>query len=212
MLDIIKKLFMTVEYLISQNKKGRQLVFDLDNTIYKETDFLFKIYKEISKTATNNHPDIIYNFLKKTFIEKGRKNLFNKLIKKFPSESFTIKNCLSVLKKFKCNQCIDTFPWFNKFLSKVKKDCTIKIITNGTFEQQQNKIKSIKFNWPQELIEVIYASSIEPKPGILSFYKLKGVENFISPIYVGDSSVDKQFCKKLNIEFYDATRLQKYKS
>jgi len=209
LLDIIKKLFMTVEYLISQNKKGRQLVFDLDNTIYQETDFLFKIYKEISKTATNNPPNIIYNFLKKTFIEKGRKNLFNKLIKKFSSESFTIENCLSIMKKFKCDQCIDTFPWFNKFLSKMKKDFIIKIITNGTFEQQQNKIKSIKFNWPKELIEVIYASFIESKPGVLSFYKLKGVEDFILPIYVGDSPEDEQFSKKLNIEFYDAKKLYK---
>jgi hypothetical protein len=200
---------MTVEYLISQNKKGRQLVFDLDNTIYQETDFLFKIYKEISKTATNNPPDIIYNFLKKTFIEKGRKNLFNKLIKKFSSESFTIENCLSIMKKFKCDQCIHTFPWFNKFLSKMKKDFIIKIITNGTFEQQQNKIKSIKFNWPKELIEVIYASFIESKPGVLSFYKLKGVEDFILPIYVGDSPEDEQFSKKLNIEFYDAKKLYK---
>jgi hypothetical protein len=145
--------------------------------------------------------------MKKTFIEKGRKNLFNKLIRKFSSDSFTIENCLSIMKKFKCDQCINTFPWFHKFLSKMKKDFIIKIITNGTFEQQQNKIKSIKFNWPKELIEVIYASFIESKPGVLSFYKLKGVENFISPIYVGDSSVDKQFCKKLNIEFYDAKRL-----
>ncbi len=198
---------MTVEYLISQNKKGRQLVFDLDNTIYQETDFLFKVYKEISKTATNNPPDIIYNFLKKTFIENGRKNLFNKLIKKFSSESFTIENCLSIMKKFKCHQCIDTFPWFNKFLSKIKKDFIIKIITNGTFEQQQNKIKSIKFNWPKELIEVIYASSIESKPGVLSFYKLKGVEDFILPIYIGDSPEDEQFSKNLNIEFYDAKKL-----
>jgi len=209
LLDIIKKLFMTVEYLISQNKKGRQLVFDLDNTIYEETQFLFKVYKEISKTAINNEPDIIYKFLKKNFIEEGRKDLFNKLKKKFPSESFTVENCLSIMKNFKCNSCIKTFPWFKKFLSQMKSDFIIKIITNGTLQQQQNKIKSIKFNWPKELIEVIYASSIESKPKVLSFYKLKSVENFISPIYIGDSSVDKQFSKKLNIEFYDAKRLYK---
>jgi len=208
LLDIIKRPFMTVEYLISQNKKGRQLVFDLDNTIYEETQFLFKVYKEISKTATNNEPDIIYKFLKKKFIEEGRKDLFNKLKKKFPSESFTVENCLSIMKNFKCNSCINTFPWFKKFLSLMKNDFIIKIITNGTLQQQQNKIKSIKFNWPKELIEVIYASSIEAKPEILSFYKLKDVENFISPIYVGDSSEDEQFCKKLNIEFYDLKKLR----
>ena len=79
----------------------------------------------------------------------------------------------------------------------------IKIITNGTPQQQLNKIRSINFSWPEELIEVVYASSYEAKPKALSFYHLKGAENFISPIYVGDSLVDEQFCVNLNIEFYD---------
>ena len=69
------------------------------------------------------------------------------------------------------------------------------------------KQKSINFLWPEELIEVIYASSYEAKPKVLSFYQLKGVEKFISPLYVGDSLTDEQFCKKLNIEFYDIKKI-----
>ena len=58
---------MTVEYLAEQTKQSRQLIFDLDNTIYLETEFLFRVYSEISKTAVNVNPKIIYEFLKKTF-------------------------------------------------------------------------------------------------------------------------------------------------
>lgn len=207
MLDIIKKPFMTVEYLISQHNKGRQLLFDLDDTIYSEIEFLLKVYKEISKKSINNQSDLIYNFLKNTFLEEGRKNLFDKLNKKFPSEPFSVVDCLNIMRNFQCDGCIDTFPWFKEFISKMKNDFIIKIITNGTLLQQQNKIKSINFNWPRNLIQVIYSSSIKSKPEILSFYALEGVKNFFSPIYIGDSTIDKEFCKKLNIEFFDVNKL-----
>ena len=198
---------MTVKYLTEQSKKERQLIFDLDDTIYLETKFLFQVYKKIAKTANNVNPNVIYNFLKKTFIKDGRKNLFNKLEGAFPSESFSVENSLFIMRNYKCDYCIDTLPWFKKFLSKMSSEFIIKIITNGTPQQQLNKIQSIKFDWPVELIEVIYASSYEEKPKLLSFYQLKGVEKFISPIYIGDSLTDEQFCKKLNIEFYDIKKI-----
>ena len=37
---------MTVEYLAEQTKQSRQLIFDLDNTIYLETEFLFRVYRQ----------------------------------------------------------------------------------------------------------------------------------------------------------------------
>tara|TARA_B100000989_G_C19494816_1_gene451494 strand:- start:642 stop:1241 length:600 start_codon:yes stop_codon:yes gene_type:complete len=198
---------MTVEYLVSQNKKGRQLLFDLDNTIYLEKEYLFRVYKKISKSAIYNEPNRIYNFLERTFINEGRKNLFNKLLIKFPSETFSIDQCLAIMRNFQCDNCIDIFPWFRKFLSSMDSDFVIKIITNGTEKQQKNKINSINFNWPKDLIEVVYASSIAPKPEKLSFFNLKGSENFISPIYIGDSSSDELFAKNLDIEFYNVKNI-----
>ena len=50
---------MTVDYLTEQTKQNRQLIFDLDNTIYLETEFLFKVYDQISKTAVNVNPKIV---------------------------------------------------------------------------------------------------------------------------------------------------------
>ena len=107
------------------------------------------------------------------------------------------------MRNYQCDCCINVLPWFKEFLANMDSNFIIKIITNGTPQQQLNKIKSIRFNWPEELIEVITASSYEPKPKITSFYNLKDVKKFISPIYVGNSSIDQQFSKKLNIEFYD---------
>tara|TARA_Y100000389_G_scaffold118035_1_gene115195 strand:+ start:7559 stop:8164 length:606 start_codon:yes stop_codon:yes gene_type:complete len=198
---------MTVEYLTEQSKKGRQLIFDLDDTIYEETQFLFKVYKEIAQTAINVNPNLIYNFLKKTFIDDGRKNLFNKLKSSFPSESFSLDKSLSIMRNYKCDHCIETLPWFRKLLSNMSREFVVKIITNGVPQQQINKINSINFHWPNDLMEIVTASSFKVKPNIESFYQLKDSKKFISPIYVGDSLTDKEFCKNLNIEFYNVKKI-----
>ncbi|MDB2446945.1 hypothetical protein N9W37_03065, partial [Candidatus Pelagibacter bacterium] len=98
---------MTVEYLTEQTKQNRQLIFDLDNTIYLETEFLFRVYKEISKTSVNTNPKIIYEFLKKTFLNQGRNNLFNKLENSFPTESFSVEKSLFIMRNYWCDSCID---------------------------------------------------------------------------------------------------------
>ena len=200
---------MTVEYLAEQTKQSRQLIFDLDNTIYLETEFLFRVYSEISKTAVNVNPKIIYEFLKKTFLKEGRNNLFNKLENSFPTESFSVEKSLSIMRNYQCDSCINILPWFKEFLSKMSNNFIIKIITNGVPHQQINKISSINFFWPKDLIEIVTASSYEPKPNIQSFYHLKDAKKFISPIYVGDSLTDEEFCKNLNIEFYDIRKINK---
>ena len=198
---------MTVEYLAEQIKQNRQLIFDLDNTIYLETEFLFRVYNEISKTSVNTNPKIIYEFLKKTFLNEGRNNLFNKLENSFPTESFSVEKSLFVMRNYRCGSCINTLPWFKEFLSKVSNNFIIKIITNGEPQQQINKVNSINFFWPNNLIEIVTASSYKAKPNIESFYHLKDAKKLISPIYVGDSLIDKEFCKNLNIEFYDIKNL-----
>ena len=153
---------MTVEYLAEQTKQSRQLIFDLDNTIYLETEFLFRVYNEISKTAVNINPKIVYEFLKKTFLKEGRNNLFNKLENSFPAESFSVEKSLSIMRNYQCDSCINILPWFKEFLSKMSNKFIIKIITNGVPQQQINKINSINFFWPKDLIEIVTASSYEP--------------------------------------------------
>ena len=73
--------------------------------------------------------------------------------------------------------------------------------------KKNNKLNSINFFWPNNLIEIVTASSYKAKPNIESFYHLKDAKKLISPIYVGDSLIDKEFCKNLNIEFYDIKKL-----
>ena len=131
---------MTVEYLVSECNKGREIVFDLDNTIYQETQFLFRVYRAISKTAKYYEPKIVYKFLTNIFKEQGRDKIFDKLISQFNLDYFTIENCLLIMREYSCDKCISTFPWFNTFLSQMRKNFVIKIITNGSLQQQKTKL------------------------------------------------------------------------
>ena len=194
---------MNLDYLINEQKKGRQIIFDLEDTLYPEKQFLFLAYKNISENATG-HQDGIYNFLKKTYLTYGRKNIFDKLEEKFTDTGLTVNKCLELLRSTVCPQCFDHYSWVISFI-RIAQVSELKIITNGNVQQQMNKVNSI--NWAVDKKEIVYAELFEPKPSTSSFYKLSRWQDFMDPIYVGDSQSDKKFSENLKIEFFDVKNL-----
>ena len=194
---------MTINYLIEQFSIKRDFIFDLDNTLIDEKNFLYNAYDEIcSELFPNNYVDALL-FLKSTFELEGRKFIFNKLLNKFPNNDLSIESCLSILRNYKPKRKIETKNWFKEFCFKINKPISLRIITNGNPKQQKNKIDSLKLPNLVTLDEVIYANEFEPKPNPSSFYKLKHANNLNSPIFIGDSEIDKSFCKNLRIEFFN---------
>jgi len=198
------RFFLTIDYLIEQSLDGRDLIFDLDDTLYPEMDFLSLAYRNISKLVSEPEQSSVYYFLVNTFKNEGREKLLDKLCCHFKHENLTLEKCLSILRSTSCKGCLETYFWLKKFLhyTSVKR---LRIITNGTVAQQQNKIASI--NWDATVIEVVYADMYAPKPDPTSFYQLKDWQILNSPIYVGDSFVDSKFAENVGIEFYNAKEL-----
>ena len=194
---------MSINYLTNQLSFGRELIFDLDNTIYNEKDFLFQAYNNISDKLFSKNKKEIYEYLTTTFEKEGRKFIFNKLLKKFPNSKYSVDDCLIILREYKSIKPIQTYPWFKDFASLFINDFNLKIITNGNPSQQMNKINSIEFPKGILLNEIIYANRFKPKPDPDSFYHLKNWKYLKSPIYIGDSLTDKIYCENLQIEFFD---------
>jgi len=188
------------EKLLSTN---RTLIFDLDNTLYSEADYLKHVFRDIcSQHCEDSFPSAL-SFLEETFKNQGRDNLIQKFIEKFKL-GIDKEKILDSYRGCKVDDNIECYHWFKSFTKKYLGDKKkLRIITNGNVEQQKNKIKSINFPNSWQSFEVIFANDFIPKPHPLSFSKLDGNKNFIEPIYIGDSAIDKIFCSNLGIEFFD---------
>ena len=198
---------MNVKYLVNAHNARRTILFDLDNTLYNETDFLFPVYKSISEKFYSDDFDIVYNFLVSEFKYRGRKSLFDKLTMTFPRKGISAKNCLAVLRTYRCSERLTLYPWFLDFLCQVGERFKIRIITNGYVNQQRNKILSINFGNYAKSMDVVYANLIRPKPHIESYFAFRDVEDFNDPIYVGDSDVDFEFSQRTGLEFFNIQNL-----
>jgi len=198
----MKKHSFDIDYLVSAANSGRTMIFDLDNTIYRETDFLFGAYKKISSILLPEYSIEAEEFLKEEFESNGRVGLFDRLKLKFPKCNVSISDCLEILRSYVSLNSIRPFNWFEEFSNAVHNDFLLRIITNGNVQQQKNKIASIDFPDSIFTVEVVYANNHKSKPNPKSYYQLKGWQSFKSPLYVGDSEVDREFCENVEIEFF----------
>lgn len=192
---------MKIDYLISQVLIGRTLIFDLDNTIYEETDFLFGAYKKIAFNSTSSFKSEIFPFMRKTFIREGRKDMFQKVMNKFPDLGLSVNDCLCIIHSYKPSMKIQPYPWFNSFSARVGPTYVFNIVTNGNVIQQKNKIESIEFSFYPNQLNIVYANQFSPKPKPESFMQLTGFSHFSLPIFIGDTFVDRQYADNLGLEF-----------
>ena len=172
----------------------KAIVFDLDNTIYDEIEYLKLAYHWISyKIVLSDNTKLqneIYDFLVDEFMKNGRKNLYQKLknSKKIDDfNEFTLENFLNGLRTCPVNS--------NQ----------IFILTNGNVEQQVNKVKSLNIPF-KETIAISYASSKgikyqKPNPYFLD--KIISENSFINNeiLYIGDSSIDNETAKNIGVDF-----------
>lgn len=198
---------MTIKYLINQSLKGRTLIFDLDNTLYNENDFLKNRYKCISENLSVHKEESkhIYRFLFDNFKKNGRNKLFDKLIDSMPNIIINKQDMINIMRSKLPKSTIQLHDWFLKYLFNGLDE--INIITNGNPTQQKNKIECLFYNTNCN-INVIYANEIKPKPSPDSFFIFCEKFTVKNPIYIGDSLIDEQFCKNANIDFYDVKNLQ----
>jgi phosphoglycolate phosphatase-like HAD superfamily hydrolase len=120
-----------------------------------------------------------------------------------------LEECLYQLRNTNCKNCIDPYEWFKNFVNDAQSsDWRLKIITNGNPQQQMNKLKSLNLSFVANIVEVIFANEYKPKPMIDSYLKLRNVEKFIEPIYVGDSLLDQEFAHNCKIEFFDVNLIK----
>lgn len=187
--------------------KYKLIVFDLDNTLISEKEYLFKAYEDISYFIEKKYlldRIKIENYLKNEFILNGRLNLFDKMIDHFNIREVEIKSILNILRSVKTQKKINLIGNMKLILEMlINNEIPYVIFTNGNVDQQKNKVANIKWEGLQK--DVIYANEINPKPDTISFstYLLKNKIkiNKHEILMIGDSKEDQLFAKNFGCDF-----------
>ena len=192
---------MSIEYLLQALEDGRTLIFDLDDTLYPETEFLFRAYRHICISCYGSNSNAIVDFMTDRFLGHGRQNLFDKTLQRFPNEDASVERFLTLLRTFQCRGELEPFDWFRIFASKVPEDFTLRIVTDGNVCQQRNKLYSLGMERFCNAVSVVYTQSFLPKPSPVSLSGFEDRSRFVAPVYFGNSSADEQFAKNCGFEF-----------
>ncbi len=191
-------------------KKYNLVVFDLDDTLYPERDYLFAAYDSIAQLVSERvgGNSLIYSdFLKKTFIDVGRSNLFDSFINEFNlSNTVNINELLSILRTNECHLFL-----YKKAISLLdylqNENISITIFTNGNLIQQRNKVRCLHLKEVFPAIEVYYAAEYEPKPSplglniIISDYKV----STNSTLLIGDSVTDYEAARAAGVDYLNSS-------
>lgn len=193
----------------------RVFIFDLDNTIYNEEEYLFQGYAAIARFLAGVsgviNEEAFFQELKNIFLKEGRTNLFNKVVKKFHLDHSLVSDCISILHTFEITDKLKINLKIKPLLAELKRaNKHIFILTNGNPTQQKNKVKNIEWGELIDYFQVLYANELKPKPSP------DGVEKILmmtagkksEVVLIGDSETDRLCAENSGIGYVDVTELQ----
>tara|TARA_X000000368_G_scaffold415632_1_gene407775 strand:- start:1514 stop:2128 length:615 start_codon:yes stop_codon:yes gene_type:complete len=186
-------------------------IFDFDNTIINELDYIFPIFIQTLNSTqfdqqSKKELEICYINHFKKFRSKGIIDALN--LEDHQKEIFLDEYIEGLRKSRKFSQMMICDKSFKKFVtSEYFIPDTITIISNGNPLQQKNKFNNTNFEGIEKKIELICANEYKAKPSPNSFN-----ENFFEKnkyLYIGDSSIDMKFAQNAEIDFLNIATLRK---
>jgi HAD superfamily hydrolase (TIGR01549 family) len=183
-------------------------IFDLDNTIYNEEDYLFQAYSAIcdrfAGIVQGHDKKSLFSLMMQIYRQEGRDNLFDKFLSRARIGGGYLEECLKILRTFSPEKQIEMYPKSEKILRfLIEKEKKIYVLTNGNSGQQKNKIRNLLWKGLDEKITFIMANDIEPKPspaGIEHILKIAGIAKD-NTVFVGDSEIDRKCAALGKVKF-----------
>lgn len=184
-------------------------IFDLDNTIYNEDEYLFDAYKQIATSMVRKIPSLNEDELnltfKKLYEAEGRIKLFDKFLNVFDLDPDYLQDCFHILRSFKAGGKYKIYPSVKTVLKElISREKPIYVLTNGNPEQQRNKINNINWEGIDRSICFVFANEFESKPspaGVEYILNISGIEKN-KAVMIGDSEIDHNCAKNSGITFY----------
>lgn len=186
------------------------IIFDLDNTLYDEIEYLSRAYiyigNKISKLNNQFSPQDIFNFLLEEFKSNGRKNLYQKLIAKFDSVYYSLSDFLDDLRRVVIPEnSIQIKEEFHSFITSNINNYNFFIATNGNKIQQENKFRSVNIPY-KNCFNIVYCDTFgigksKPNPFFINYISKSFNIRLNNMLFIGDSVEDYNAALNGGIDF-----------
>lgn len=194
-------IMIDIDYL----KGFDQIIFDLDDTLIYEIDYLFAGYLEIAKNfgKSSLEKTRMFTYLVDNFKLGNRSKLFNDFIYSFSLNESDIVKMLTILRnvKIKGSLRLTNEAKIILYLLMVLNK-KYYVVTNGNPIQQSNKLKQINWDGLPMPTKVVFANEYKPKPSPDSFFQIRELLSQSKILYIGDSEVDFEYAKNCGMNFY----------
>ncbi|PIA77472.1 hypothetical protein BFR04_08500 [Gaetbulibacter sp. 4G1] len=171
-------------------KTNTVLVFDLDDTLYNEIDFLKSAFSEIALKIgkiVSVESSVVYNQMLACFYNK--ENVFEDIINRH-NLSISINELLDIYRNH--NPKLELSKDRVEVLNELKcKGIVLGLMTDGRSKQQRSKIEALKLNtWISEIL--ISEEFGTEKPNINNYKHFENLFGKAKYYYIGDN-VKKDF-------------------
>ena len=190
------------------DKGIKAFVFELDDVIYPEKDYLLQVYYlfanfiEFAEGFPNSKN--LTEFFKTAYLHHGGKDIFDRAKEAYGIDEKYRDNFDRLHHSAILPLKLLIYPKILELMQEIVVDRKqLFLITNGKPEVQLNKIRQIEWNGLEKYLRVFYASEIKPKPNpdVLSYiidnYQLTTKDFMI----IGTSEIDQEFAVSTGVDF-----------
>lgn len=199
---------MLIDNLINELVNYKDLIFDLDDTIYEKKLFDIGAYEDIekyflSKTIVDLTGMAI--FLNLTRKKKGNdyKNLFDDAALKYNLSNVSVKKMIDLYRNHNCKYVKYNQSLMPYLIDNLKTYQRIFIVSNGYKKTQKRKICKLKINYFSTGIVICNPEKPEQlKPSNWAFNVLDKKFFLKTPVIIGDrEDIDGEFASNSGVPF-----------
>jgi putative hydrolase of the HAD superfamily len=169
----------------------RAVIFDLDDTLYRELDFVASGYRAVAAFVSERCGlpcAQIENFMMELLARAGRRAVMPAVVERFPGFSCDIAELVDVYRGH--TPAIRLYPGYAELLGELRRTCRLGIVTDGTPEVQERKCVALGLEDAVDCILYTWQYGRDKeKPHPQPFHKMLSYLN-VGPaeaIFVGDS-------------------------
>lgn len=167
------------------------LVFDLDDTLYLESDFVASGYRAVARHVAGKYGcplREVFHTMMSVFVSQGREHVLPVVLRRFLPDGVPLSELVDVYRGH--TPRIRLFPGYADLLLRLRETYKLGLITDGLPEVQKRKVHSLGLEDRIDKIIYTWEYGIErQKPHPQSFTMMMDFLHTSPPstLYVGDS-------------------------